>query len=122
MQPAKLVAAIRSAGVPIPSVVGRAEQAQFPHDDDRVLQVYWSETDHFGDPLSDGAPQFVSVTIHHVPVARLPAIRRALSEQGVPSLIDWLRDADCAPEGWRATGPHGRTWRWTDERLIAADV
>jgi hypothetical protein len=122
MQPAEVVAAIHDAGVQSPSVVSRAEQPQYPHDDDTVLQVHWSETNALGGPLSDGAAQFISVTIHHVPVIHLAEIRRAMSEDGVPSLIGWLRDAERAPEGWRITGPHGRAWHWKHDGLVTEDT
>ncbi len=102
--------------------MSRAEQPQYPHDDDTVLQVHWSETNALGGPLSDGAAQFISVTINHVPVIHLAEIRRAMSEDGVPSLIGWLRDAERAPEGWRITGPHGRIWHWKHDGLVVEDT
>src|SRR5436309_6007759 len=49
---------------------------------DALPILHWSETNAFGGPLSDGADQFVGVTIHHVPVVHLLRIRRAMTEDG----------------------------------------
>ena len=104
---AQACTALDEAGVPRPCVVSRADQAQYPLDDDRVLQVYWSETDALGGPPSDGAPQWVSVTIHHMPANQSAEIERAILDEALPNLVEWLRAAASAPEGWRVIGRTG---------------
>src|SRR5207244_9481373 len=84
VRPAGVLAALDEARVPRPSVVSRADQAQYPREDDRVLQVYWSETNALGGPPSDGAPQFVSVLIHHVPSDQSAEIDRAILDDALP--------------------------------------
>jgi hypothetical protein len=122
VRPDDVLAALDEAAVPRPDVVSRAEQAQYPKDDDRVLQVHWSETDALGVPLSDGRRQFVSVVIHHVPSEQSAEIGRVMIDDALPDLVGWLEDAASAAEGWRATGPHGRVWRWRDRRLVIDDL
>jgi hypothetical protein len=122
LRPDDILAALNEAAVPRPNVVSRAEQAQYPRDDDRVLQVHWSETNVFGGPPSDGAPQFVSVVIHHVPSAQCVEIKRCMLDEALPDLVGWLRDAASAPEGWRVTALHSRVWRWRDRRLVIDDL
>jgi hypothetical protein len=90
-------------------------QAQYPHDDDRVLQALWTETNALGQPVSD--PPFVSVVIHHVPAGHCSEIAHTLVHDALPDLVEWLGASANAPEGWRIIGPHRRVWRWQQHQL-----
>jgi hypothetical protein len=58
----------------------------------------------------------VSITIHDVSSDERAAVERALISLAIPEVVEWLRRAAVAPEGWKIL-QHRRSWRWSDGAL-----
>jgi hypothetical protein len=94
---------------------GIARDPRVSRDDNRVLEVSWHERTAFTDR------SFSSVVLHSVPSADQAAIERELRASALPELVEWLRHASDAPEGWIVTSPHRFVWRWENHRLVAQE-
>jgi hypothetical protein len=62
----------------------------------------------------------VSITIHDVASEERAAVQGALVSTAVPEIVEWLRRAATAPEGWKIL-QHRRSWRWSDGELTLGE-
>ena len=82
----------------------------------RILDVRWNPNParpHPGKMFNDGTE---TVTVHILPVHsnQRAAAARALRSSALPALIDWLRYAMTAPEGWRLLR-QAAEWTWAED-------
>ncbi len=108
-----ILEACDAAEVPRPDGIARDPRAS--RDDNRVLEVSWRERTAFTDR------SFSSVVLHSVASADQAVIQRELRVSALPELVEWLRHASAAPEGWMVTSPHRFVWRWEHHRLVGRE-
>jgi hypothetical protein len=82
-----------------------------------VLVVTWGpEPSPYFDYWNAGEED-VQVSMPDVASEERAAIERQLCRVAVPELIEWLRFAGTAPDGWRLLR-HRRSWCWRDGGIV----
>jgi hypothetical protein len=136
LSPSQVFDALDQGGVPHPSWIRRSRpyrpqrlsvrqsagsgEAELIVAPSLVLTASWNPSAGWGAPW-EGGPEVVTVAIADVAAANRSLIVEALLTTAVPELVQWLRWAAGAPEGWRILR-HCRAWYWTQGRIISREL
>ncbi len=116
MSRSTILAALDDAHVPHPSEISRITPYR---PDGTVMAVEWSPIAGWR-PSWGGGSEHVWAYVCDVASDERAVIESAFRNSALPDLVNWLRFASTAPEGWRVLR-HRRVWRWSDGALVADD-
>jgi hypothetical protein len=78
-----------------------------------LLHVDWTPSTTRRGVLSGEDAERVVVWIRDVPSGERALIRTAMQNTALPGLVEWLREAHAAPEGWKILR-HRHAWIWVE--------
>jgi len=114
LRPADVTDALDAEGLPHPKEMNWHRPYR---PDGTVLEVGWGPKaypyfDHW-----DAGREHLRVWVHDVQSTERQHAERELRRVAIPELVQWIRFAIAAPEGWRLLR-HQRTWLWIDGQVV----
>jgi len=88
--------------------------------DGHILHIDWQPNADWAVPWGD-TQAVVTVWMRDVPSAQRAEVSLGLQSMVLPELIEWLKHAQVAPEGWKVLR-HGHAWAWVGGKFHGEEI